>query len=241
MKNLWARCIGVVCVVACATVAAVTLPPDARRVVTEDRNRDGRPDAWRHYDQLGRLTEVSLDSNFDGRSDIQEFYDARGAILRRESDRNFNGQVDLVEEFDPATHEHARSVVDVDYDGSADLLVLFRDGQPVFSRLARPAPVGLRQRGSLAGWRSQIARYDDAESLAPLTDPFQSDTTVRGAVSASDSHGYVGLSTSIAGLPRPREGSASPALSTSTSTAPSVVSRSSIPLSPRSPRGPPLS
>ena len=158
MKTLWARCIGVVCVVACATVAAVTLPPDARRVVVEDRNQDGLPDAWRHYDQSGRLTEVSLDSNFDGRSDIEEFYDARGAILRRSSDRNFNGQMNLVEEFDPATHEHARSVVDIDYDGSADLLVLFRDGQRS-SKLARPcagrSPAGRKSRRAVPESRAR--------------------------------------------------------------------------------------
>src|SRR5256885_7786022 len=110
MKGCLVRCVGLFCVIACVTVAAVAVSPRAGRVHTEDRNRDGRPDAWRHYDQSGRLTEVALDSNFDGRSDVEEFYDSRGAILRRESDRNFNGQVDLIEEFDQATHEHARSV-----------------------------------------------------------------------------------------------------------------------------------
>jgi len=241
MKNLWARWVAGFCLVAWATVAAVSGPPGARRVLTEDRNRDGRPDAWRHYDQSGRLTEVSLDSNFDGRSDVEEFYDARGAILRRESDRNFNGQVDLVEEFDPATHEHARSVVDVDYDGIADLLVLFRDGQPVFSKPAPAATTRVEQPRSPADRPFQIARHDNAESLAPLSDPFQSDTTFRVAVTVPASDGCVGLSTSVAGLPRPREGTASPVVSPSRRIEPSVAAGSSVPLSPRSPRGPPLS
>jgi hypothetical protein len=240
MKNWWARLVGVVCVVACATVAAVSVSPDAGRVLTEDRNHDGRPDTWRHYDASGRLTEVARDSNFDGHSDIDEFYDSRGAILRRESDRNFNGQVDLVEEFDSATHEHVRSVVDVDYDGNADLLVLFRDGQPVFSKLAGPA-TSFGPRRSLADPRGHIIRHDTAESLAPMTDPFQSDTTVRVTIAASGSNGYVGLSTSVAGLPRPREEAASPVLTTARALPASVVSRSSVPLSPRSPRGPPPS
>jgi hypothetical protein len=242
MKNLWARSVGLFCVVACATVAAVAVSPDARRVRTEDRNRDGRPDAWRHYDQSGRLTEVALDSNFDGRSDVAEYYDSRGAIVRRESDRNFNGQVDLVEEFEPTTHEHTRSVIDVDYDGSADILVLFRDGQPVFSRQARPATVDVGQRRQSAAHSSQLVRDENGDSLAPLLDPFQSDTAVRGAsFTPPDSSGYVGLSTS-GGLPRRSAGTASPAFSTSPRPlASDLAPHSSVPLSPRSPRGPPLS
>ena len=64
--------------------------------------------------------------------------------MRRDSDRDFNDRVDLVQEFDPTTHEHVRTVVDVDSDGTADLLVLFQDGRPVFStgRIRPPASVG---------------------------------------------------------------------------------------------------
>src|SRR5215467_8006546 len=156
----------------CTTAAVFTLPKNAQYVRAEDRNGDGRPDEWRRYDQTGRLAQISVDSNFDGRSDIEEYYDSEGILIRRESDRNFNGQVDLIEEFDPTTHQHAESVVDVDYDGRADLLVLFRDGRPVFSKRA-PEAVRAADLGSFA----QVADVHPASNdpLVPLTDPFQSD------------------------------------------------------------------
>ena len=106
--------------------------PDARAVRTEDQNRDGQPDVWREYDGLGRLAGVLVDTNFDGRSDVHEYYDDDGALVRRESDRDFNDRVDLVQEFDAKTRERARSVVDTDFDGTADLLVLFQGGKPVW-------------------------------------------------------------------------------------------------------------
>src|SRR5262249_39939648 len=109
--------------------------------------------------------------NFDGRPDIQEYYE-RGVLVRRESDRNFNGQADLIEEFDVETRGQTRSVVDLDFDGTADLLVLFRDGQPVFSK-----------RSGGASRQVTAARFAGAEpaatDLVPLTDPFASDTAVR--------------------------------------------------------------
>src|SRR5580765_2076236 len=129
-----------ICVVVCA--AAASLSWWARGDVrAEDQNHDGRPDVWRAYDRQGRLASVALDTNFDGRSDVQEYYE-RGALVRRESDRNFNDRVDLVQEFDATTREALRSVVDVDFDGTADLLVVFQGGQPVFSKWAdNAAPV----------------------------------------------------------------------------------------------------
>src|SRR5476651_100432 len=120
----------ILCAVACAAAVAVWLRSPAGSVRTEDQNGDGRPDIWRVYDRQGQLSEVTVDTNFDGRSDVHEYYE-RSALVRRESDRDFNGRVDLVEEFEPTTHEHVRSVVDVDFDGTADLLVLFQGGQPV--------------------------------------------------------------------------------------------------------------
>src|SRR5215468_5198051 len=105
------------------------------RASTEDRNHDGRPDVWRWYNANGQLVGVALDTNFDGRSDVNEFYD-NGALIRRELDRDFNSQVDLVQEFDPATRQIVRSISDIDADGVADVLLLFQDGQPVYSKWA---------------------------------------------------------------------------------------------------------
>src|SRR5215831_839041 len=118
-----------------AVLATVRLP--SGRASTEDRNHDGRPDIWRSYNADGQLVSVALDTNFDGRSDVNEFYD-HGALIRREIDRDFNNQVDLVQEFDPATRQIVRSISDVDADGVADLLLLFQDGKPVYSKWAHP-------------------------------------------------------------------------------------------------------
>src|SRR5262245_33276168 len=193
MKHRFAIGVALSCIVSCATVAAIELWP-ARRVYWADQNGDGRPDIWRRYDVRGQLTEVDVDSNFDGHADIQEYYE-RGVLVRRESDRNFNGQSDLVEEFDAETHNPTRSVIDLDYDGTADLLVLFRDGQQVFTK--RAAPPAPRANRDLVP-----ARHVAVGGLARLTDPFESETAVRTIHVASADEDCVGLSTS-GGLPRP--------------------------------------
>jgi hypothetical protein len=197
MKHVSARCVALLCVAACATVAAVEVWPAARHVRTEDQNGDGRPDVWRRYDNRGQLTEVNVDSNFDGSPDIEEYYE-RGVLVRRESDRNFDGQTDLIEEFDAETHGQTRSVVDIDFDGTADLLVLFQDGLPVFSKRTRP----LKRSGNPTPGLPPV-HQDDAGHLARLMDPFESDTAVRGTQTAWSTEGCVGLSTT-GGLPCPR-------------------------------------
>jgi hypothetical protein len=127
------HCLSVVvlCIAACTAVAAVWQQPATGYVVTEDHNGDGRPDVWRVYDRRRQLSEVSVDTNFDGRSDVHE-YDERGALVRRESDRDFNDRVDLIEEFDSATRDRVRSVVDVDYDARDGLacITTSRSRQP---------------------------------------------------------------------------------------------------------------
>jgi hypothetical protein len=151
-----------------------------RGIRTADRNGDGRPDLWRIYDSHGQLAEVDVDSNFDGDPDIQEVYE-RGSLVRRESDRNFNGQTDLVEEFDAETHTATRSVVDVDGDGTADLLVLFRDGRPVFSKRI----AGSAEASASAANRPPASRVKSGR-LFRLADPFESDNAVRRAHTSCD-------------------------------------------------------
>jgi len=172
VKNLALRCVVSLGVVACAAVAAREIWSATQQVRTEDHNGDGRPDVWRRYDARGRLVEVDVDSNFDGRADVQEYYE-RGSLVRRESDRNFNGQADLIEEFDTETHARTRSVIDIDYDGAGDLLILFSNGAPVFSKWASASrPAGQPHGSSPAGG-------DGTGHLARLSDPFESDLAVR--------------------------------------------------------------
>jgi hypothetical protein len=148
---------------------------------------------WRTYDRQGQLAEVAIDTNFDGRSDIHEYYQ-RGTLVRRESDRNFDNRVDLVQLFDSTTHDEVRDVEDVDYDGTADRLVLFQGGRSVFSKWARPGRPAVRI--DTAGLLPRTA--DDP--LEPLADPFQTDLAIRAVRVVGGSGDGVGLST-FGGLP----------------------------------------
>jgi hypothetical protein len=146
----------------------------------DDRNADGHADIWRSYNRGGRLIERGIDSNFDGRSDVREYYDD-GALIRRESDRNFDDRIDLVEEFDTTTHQLERSIADTDFDGTADLLVLFREGRPVFSRqsphlvrVAHTLPLAIR-----------LTRSGDTP-LAPFADPFADEAALHRAPGAAN-------------------------------------------------------
>jgi hypothetical protein len=202
-----------------------------QRIRTADRNHDGHADIWRTYDGRGQVTEIDLDTNFDGSQDVQEYYQ-RGVLVRRESDRNFNGQTDLVEEFDPTTQVRTRSVIDLDDDGAADVLVLFRDGRPVFSEQSCIKAADL-QRHALPA-----VQPDAGDRLIRLLDPFADETSVsRTPLPISDVE-WVGLSTS-GGLPVPRfvaleRVSLSVALIASGSQATALAL-----LLPRSPRAPP--
>jgi hypothetical protein len=229
------RWLVIVCALACAATAAVSLWSPANEVRTEDHNGDGRPDVWRAYDRHGQLATVSVDSNFDGRSDIQEYYE-RGALVRRDSDRDFNDRVDLIEEFNPATHEHVRSVVDVDYNGSADLLVLFQQGQPIFSKWAHTNVAIGRYPVSNAGAPPRAA---DAQ-LAPLEDPFRGDVAMRAVHVTVGSGEFIGLSTS-GGLPASCPDATSVLAPSSDASVFSVADLSSAIVPPHSPRGPPAS
>jgi hypothetical protein len=193
VKHLSAKIVALLCVVSCATLAAEVWP-GGQQVQIGDQNGDGRPDLWRRYDDHGRLTEIDRDTNFDGSPDILEYFRS-GVLVRRESDRNFNGQTDLVEEFDPGTQAQTRSVMDVDYDGIADVLVLFLDGRPVFSRrIGDLNKAAQQQHGpSAASSRSGVP-------LAALIDPSDSETSVRADRTAPNHDHVVGLSTS-GGLP----------------------------------------
>jgi hypothetical protein len=240
MKASSARCVALLCTVACATVTIGAVWPTDRSLRTEDRNADGRPDVWRRYDQRGQLAEVAIDTNFDGHSDIQEYYD-RGGLIRRESDRNFDDRVDLIEEFDQATHERIKSVVDLDYDGSADLLVLFRDGRPVFAERAGPRAIQLPQRARNAAQDSERAVRSAVDPLSRLTDPFRGDAAVRGTASVAGSASVDECLGPSGGLPVATVDSDDPRACSTRLFTNDVHAGARTSLLPRSPRGPPVS
>jgi hypothetical protein len=241
MKHLFASWVAL-CVLASAAAMALAAWPHHPRITTEDRNGDGRPDVWCRYDDQGEPAEVGIDTNFDGRSDVQEYYE-HGTLVRRESDRNFDDRVDLVEEFDAATHERVRSIVDLDYDGTADLLVLFQDGRPVFSKRLKSKPSGsiLGHQPQLVAHQPQpVRRSGDVDRLAPLTDPFRVDRSISGTNVAPSSRDSVWLSAS-GGLPASCSDAVSPVRSSARFMAREVQASPLAYLSARSPRGPPLS
>jgi hypothetical protein len=224
------------CALACLAALIGSLWPSGLDVRTEDHNRDGRPDVWRVYNSRGQVATVSVDTNFDGRSDVQEFYDG-GALVRRESDRDFNDQVDLVQEFDAATRQSVRSVSDVDFDGSADLLVLFEDGRPVFSRWKH------------ASARADSRRSDDLPSANPariandrlgtFQDPFVGDLVLR-AVHLSPGAGEYLFTAPSGGLPRAAAAIVNPFASVPRHPDRQLSLPSSVAIVRHTPRGPPL-
>jgi len=158
------RLVAAVTTLACIADGAAWVRSAGTSVRTEDRNGDGRPDVWRFYDGRGELVRVLTDTNFDGRSDQDERY-VGDALVSREVDRNFDQRIDAIEEFDPVTHQSTRTLIDVDFDGTADVLVLFQDGRPVFSKWADTTPPS--------------ARVRSIRSAFSLRDPFYLDPTIR--------------------------------------------------------------
>jgi hypothetical protein len=142
MKSWFERSAAVLCALVCALTGVVP--------------------AFVLRDARGAIVERRLDTNGDGRPDVVEYY-RDGALLRRDSDRNFNGVTDLVEDFDEVTQEPVRSVVDQDYDGVADVQLLYRHGRAVVSERAS-CPSG---RGCL-----DSRRRSSTTALVSLRNPF---------------------------------------------------------------------
>jgi hypothetical protein len=135
-----------------------------------DLIRDGRIDGGRTHHRTAHRASIAIDTNFDGRSDVEELYE-NGVLIRRETDRDFDDQIDLVQDFDPATRQIVRSITDVNADGVADLLVLFQNGKPIFSKWVAAITRVARHDSSvlLSSWRASHL------ALAPLVDPFSDD------------------------------------------------------------------
>jgi len=157
-------------VLTCLTAGLFSPSLPHRSARTEDLNRDGRPDVWRAYGRDGRIARVTVDTNFDGRSDVEELYE-NGILVRRQTDRNFDDQIDLVQDFDPATRQIVRSLSDVNADGVADLLVLFQNGTPVFSKWMSAGASDRLPEMLVA----QAAAQPSNQPLSTLHDPFSGD------------------------------------------------------------------
>jgi hypothetical protein len=217
MKAVLTRLIALLCAVVCAAAGSVPLQIYARSAANE----------WRVYDAHGGLIERQLDTNGDGRPDVAEYYHD-GALLRRDSDRDFNGVTDLVEDFDATTKQRVRSIVDEDYDGIADVLVLFRNGKAVVSERAP----------SSSATRGGRVRRGGSAALVAFRNPFAGHAAVDTPLVPNQRDPWIGT-TSSNGLMVARASLSGPAPSLASSTLSfRSPSRPVFPL--RSPRGPPL-
>jgi hypothetical protein len=228
-----------VCALVSAAAVAMSLwSPQSDQVRTADQNGDGRPDIWRTYDRHGQLLTIALDTNFDGRSDVQEYYQ-HGVLVRRELDRDFNDRVDLVQDFDPATHKQVRAEVDVDSDGTADLLVLFHGGQPVLSTYGHPRAASAMPT-VFSPLEEKSSRRSATDRLIPLQDPFLTDLSLRATHFHRLDEGDSGGLLPCGGLPGSPCDVAGALISSTIADSPSSATLSA-PAVLHSPRGPPSS
>jgi len=214
MRSWPYRAIALLCAAVCAAGGSLPLAAIARA------------DSWCRYDARGELVERHFDTNGDGRPDVAEYY-CHGVLLRRDSDRDFNGVTDLVEDFDADTHEHVRSIVDENDDGTADVLLLYPNGQPILSERAAAVADG----PSLAG------RAPDSRLLS-LRNPFAAERALDSSTPSVPGDTWIGpsfnngLFDSIDRLAAPRSAAAA------FPSAPRAPSASDVSLP--SLRGPPL-
>jgi hypothetical protein len=232
MNERLVRWLATILTLSACTSTVLKFWPHSDSVVTEDLNHDGRPDVWRVYDIHHHLTEVFRDTNLDGQLDVREYYE-QGALVRRESDRDFNNQIDLVEDFDAVTGARSRSVIDLDSDGRADLLVLFQGKNAVFVKAAsQPTATPAR--------RAAHPRAPTNNVLLALEDPFSTDVALRPALSAVRVREFVGLSTA-GGVPAAQRASLGLPDDRSRPLRAWILAATSAERQPGSPRGPPPS
>jgi hypothetical protein len=221
-----ARFLALICAVAAAVSGSLPWPILAAQLRAQGDGH-GVANVRCLYDSHGELVERQLDTNGDGRPDVAEYY-RDGALLRRDSDRDFNGVTDLVEDFDATTEQRVRSIVDEDYDGTADLLVLFRDGKAVVSERA---PVS-------SGRPAGAAPTGASTALVALRNPFSGHSALDAPLPPNQRDPWIGRASS-SGLLVSGASRSGPAPSLTPPTLPFHGLLAAV-LSVRSPRGPPL-
>jgi hypothetical protein len=230
----------VLCLGSIAGIGGLTVRWNASGVIlTDSGSHDGQPEVWTTNSDVDESV-VAIDTNLDGRPDERLHY-RNGDLVSLEADSDFDHRVDIVEEFDPTTHEVVRSLIDIDEDGKADLLVLRQNGQPVFEKwadqIAPPEDAWTAGRRATTVLASAANPLTDGD-LIPLADPFIGDMTVRSTRSWRPASRDSLLSTS-GGLPLPAT-VISDARS-SVSVRESVFHSSLVStFAPTSPRGPPI-
>jgi hypothetical protein len=96
----------------------------ARRVVSFDLNKDGKPDVWHLYN--GDVETCKIDDfDHDGRKDWQIAYDAQHQPVYKKADIDYDGKWDMSAVFDPKTGVVAEVERDTDFDGKFDIKEMY--------------------------------------------------------------------------------------------------------------------
>jgi hypothetical protein len=98
----------------------MTSTMDGARVVAIeiDKDFDGRPDRWEHYDAAQKIEKVGFSRLNDGKEDAWSYADATGAIVRIDVSVKRDGKVQRVERY--AQGVLATAEEDTDADGRMD-------------------------------------------------------------------------------------------------------------------------
>ena len=165
------------------------------------------------------MTKITEHTSFDGLPDrFSCLVDGR---LRWESDTNLDGHVDQIDDFD-ADGYRTRTVRDTDHDGIADLLVLYRDGAPVYTTRAST---------------SALAASPPSQHGNSLNDPFARETRVVEKVKKFDPLAGLLLGSHLSGA-APCRGS--PPMTASRRVSAALTSCSQFDLASDGSRGPPI-
>jgi antitoxin component YwqK of YwqJK toxin-antitoxin module len=126
----------------------------------EDRNLDGRWDAWFYY-QHGRAVGAELDENFDGEPDLFATY-SNGVVASTEQDADFNGVPDIFYSYKNGVLQR----VDFRPNGSK-----FTTTREIFTN---GVLIEIRRGGNSLGFFNEVEKYDSFFNLLEIKHPYSS-------------------------------------------------------------------
>ena len=132
------------------------------RLVTYDRNGNGRPDAWAEMDGT-RLVRVEIDQNEDGVIERREYYDTRQALEKVELSTRSDGKITRTEFYDRGVLVRAEQ--DADGNGAVDRWETYADGQ-VRSVAFDLESAGRPTRRLVYGGEGELVRVEAGDNLA---------------------------------------------------------------------------
>ncbi len=133
------------------------------RLVTYDRNGNGKPDAWAYMDGT-RIVRVEIDQNEDGIIERREYYDTRQALEKVELSTRGDGSITRTEFYEGGVLVRAEQ--DVDGDGAVDRWETYADGR-MRSVAFDFEGAGHPTRRLVYDGDGELLRIETADDLAP--------------------------------------------------------------------------